>query len=52
MFFEIIFIDADIDAGSSNGRTAPFEGVYHGSSPCPAEKIVVLMGSATIITFY
>jgi hypothetical protein len=27
-----------IIAGSSNGRTSPFEGGYRGSSPCPAAK--------------
>ena len=30
--------DSDTIAGSSNGRTAPSEGVYLGSNPGPAAK--------------
>ena len=35
--FPAIHRQNDLDAGSSNGKTAAFGAVYRGSNPCPAE---------------
>ncbi len=40
-----------IFAGSSNGRTAAFEAVYRGSSPCPAAILRQGYGIASLIYY-